>query len=186
MLYGAGPGLIADATGMTIEQARAFLKRQREIFRTFFAWSDRKARRALACKPLMTPLGWTVRFRPETSTRSPERTGRNFCVQGCAADLMRLLMIRLTEAGYLVCAMIHDGFLIECAAADVDAVIEAVRATMDKCAIDLIGAPIPIKHKTFCWPESYREGKTKIAELFETIMRLIDEAEKQKGDERAA
>jgi DNA polymerase I-like protein with 3'-5' exonuclease and polymerase domains len=177
MLYGAGPGLIADATGMTIERARAFLKRQREVFHVFFAWSDRKARKALACKPLSTPLGWTIRFRPETSTRSPERTGRNFCVQGAAADMMRLLMIRLTEGGRAVCAALHDGFLIECDAAGADAVLEAVTAAMDKCAIDLIGAPIPIKHKIFCWPECYHEGKTKIAELFETIMRLIDEAE---------
>jgi hypothetical protein len=177
MLYGAGPGLIANATGMTIDRARAFLKRQREVFRTFFSWSDRKARTALACKPLATPLGWTVRFRPETSTRAPERSGRNFCVQGTAGDMMRILMIRLTEAGVAVCAAIHDGFLIECDAAEVDAVLGFVKTTMDRCAVDLIGAPIPIKHKTFCWPECYHEGKTKIAELYETIMKLIDEAE---------
>ena len=97
MLYGAGPGLIARATGMTLEQGRAFLKRQRQILRRFFAWSDAKAQKAVTCKPLFTPLGWSIRFRPGTSTKSPERTGRNFCIQGLAADMMRLLMIRLTE-----------------------------------------------------------------------------------------
>jgi DNA polymerase I-like protein with 3'-5' exonuclease and polymerase domains len=178
MLYGAGPGLIADATKMTIEQARAFLKRQREIFHVFFTWSDRKARRALACKPLLTLLGWTVRFRPETSTKSPERTGRNFCVQGGAADMMRLLMIRATEAGYTTCAALHDGFLFECDATEADAVLEAILAIMDKCAVDLIGAPIPVKSKIFRWPECYRDDKKATAELFETIMRSIEEAER--------
>jgi hypothetical protein len=184
LLYGAGPGLIADATGKTLEEARAFLKRQRETFRPLFAWSDRKARKALACKELTTPLGWTVRFRPETSTRSPERSGRNFCVQGCGADAMRLLMIRLTEAGYAVCAVIHDGFLIECDADEADGVLAAVTAIMDRCSIDLIGAPIPVKAKIFRWPENYHEGKTKVAELFETIMRLIDEAEEAEATRR--
>jgi hypothetical protein len=186
MLYGAGPDLIADATGMTIEQARAFLKRQREVFRVFFAWSDRKARKAVACKLLETRLGWAIRFRPGTSTRSPDRTGRNFCIQGTAADMMRLLMIRLTEAGLTVCAAIHDGFLIECATGEADAVLKAVTTTMDRCAVDLIGAPIPIKHRVFRWPECYSEGKTRATELFETIMRLIDEAEKREAAERAA
>jgi hypothetical protein len=182
MLYGAGPGLIASATGMTINQARAFLKKQREVFHVFFSWSDRKARRAVACKPLSTKLGWTLRFRAETSTRSPERTGRNFCVQGTGADLMRLVMIRLTEAGKAVCAAIHDGFLIECADIEVETTLEFVMATMDESAVDLIGVPIPIKHKIFRGAEGYRdETKPKAVELFETVMRLVDEAETQAG-----
>jgi hypothetical protein len=186
MLYGAGPGLIAGATGMTIEQARAFLKRQREVFHVFFAWSDRMARRALACKPLSTVLGWTIRFRDGTSTPSPEGTGRNFCVQGTAADMMRILMIRLTEAGRQVCAAIHDGFLIECDIAEADAVLADVLATMDKCAIDLIGIPIPVKHQVFRHPENYHEDSEEIAELFGTIMGLVDEAEKTEAAQRAA
>jgi DNA polymerase-1 len=177
LLYGAGPGLIARATGMTKEQARAFLKRQRQILHRFFTWSDLKARKAVTCKPLFTPLGWTIRFRPGTTTKSPERTGRNFCVQGLAADMMRLLMIRLTERGVAICAAIHDGFLFECGAHEVEEVLAVVRAAMDQCAIDLIGAPIPIKHRIFRWPESYQEGKTQSRELFDTIMELVGEAE---------
>jgi DNA polymerase-1 len=177
MLYGAGPGLIARATGMTLEQGRGFLKRQRQILRPFFAWSDTKAQKAVTCKTLFTPLGWTIRFRPGTSTPSPERTGRNFCIQGLAADTMRLLMIRLTEAGVVVCAAIHDGFLFECGADEVDDVLARVKAAMDKCAVNLIGATIPIKHQVFRWPEGYQEGKTQGRELYETIMKLIGEAE---------
>lgn len=177
LLYGAGPGLIARATGMTVEQGRAFLRQQRQVFKRFFMWSDHKARRAVSCRVLTTPLGWTIRFRPGTSTPSPERTGRNFCVQGCAADMMRILMIRLTEAGIAVCAAIHDGFLVECAIEEAETILAKVRATMDRCAIDLIGSPIPIKDQIFRWPESYQEGSTEAAELFDTIMRRVDEAE---------
>lgn len=177
LLYGAGPALIARATGMTLDQAKGFLKRQREIFRRFYAWSDAQAWKAVTCKPLATPLGWTIRFRPGTSTQSPERTGRNFRVQGLAADMMKLLMIRLTEAGIAVCAAIHDGFLIEFGADEADAVLERVKATMDHCAVDLIGVTIPIKHKIFRWPARFDEGKTHATEMYETIMRLIGEAE---------
>ena len=89
--------------GHDARQGRAFLKRQRQVLRRLFAWSDARRRRRSTCKPLFTPLGWTIRFRPGTSAKSPERTGRNFCIQGPAADMMRLLMIRLTEAGVAVC-----------------------------------------------------------------------------------
>jgi DNA polymerase I len=179
MLYGAGPGLVAQRTGMTLDQARAFLKRQRETFRRFFAWSDRKAMKAVTGQTLSTPLGWTIRFRHGTTTRSPERTGRNFCIQGLAADMMRLLMIRLSEAGLATCAAIHDGFLIECADDQADAVHEIVKAAMDRSAIDLIGATIPIKSRIFRWPESYQEGKTDARELFEVIMKVVREAEQR-------
>jgi DNA polymerase family A len=162
---------------MTPEQGRAFLKRQRQILRRFFAWSDLKAQRAVTCKTLVTQLGWTIRFRPGTSTKSPERTGRNFCVQGSAADMMRLLMIRLAEAGVATCAAIHDGFLFECNDSQVDEVLATIKAAMDRSALDLIGATIPFKLRVFRWPERYTEGKTQARELFDTIMRLIGEAE---------
>ena len=177
LLYGAGPGLIARATSMTPEQARVFLKRQRQILRRFFAWSDLKAQRAVTCKTLVTQLGWTIRFRPGTSTKSPERTGRNFCIQGSAADMMRLLMIRLAEAGVAICAAIHDGFLFECDDREVEKVLAVIKAAMDKSALDLIGATIPFKLKVFRWPERYTEGKTQASELFDTIMRMVSEAE---------
>jgi DNA polymerase I-like protein with 3'-5' exonuclease and polymerase domains len=162
---------------MAVDQGRAFLKHQRQVFRRLFAWSDRKAQKAVTCKTLTTPLGWTLRFRPGTSVKSPERTGRNFCIQGLAADMMKLLMIRLTEAGVAVAAAIHDGFLIECDAREADHVLAVVRAAMDRCALELIGVTIPIKHKVFRWPESYDEGKTQARELYDTIMRLVGEAE---------
>jgi hypothetical protein len=180
LLYGAGPGLIAGATGMSMDQARAFLRRQREVFNVFFAWSDRKARMAVSGKELSTILGWTIRFTPETSVKSPERTGRNICVQGSAADMMRILMIRLTEAGYDVCAAIHDGFLIECGIDEAEAVRSAILAIMDQCAIDLVGSPIPIKSQIFRHPENYQEEDDDakgVTELFEHIMRLVEEAE---------
>lgn len=177
LLYGAGPGLIARATGMTLEQGLAFLKRQRQILHRFFVWSDLKAQRAVTCKTLATQLGWTIRFRPGTSTNSPERTGRNFCIQGTAADMMRLLMIRLAEAGVATCAAIHDGFLFECDDREVEKTLAIIKTAMDQSALDLIGATIPFKLKVFRWPERYTEGKTQPRELFDTIMRLIGEAE---------
>ena len=78
---------------------------------------------------------------------------------------MRLLMIRVAEAGVATCAAIHDGFLFECGANEVDEVLAVVKSAMDKSAVDLIGATIPIKHKVFCSPEHYQEGRTQAREL---------------------
>ena len=91
--------------------------------------------------------------------------------------MMRLLMIRLAEAGVAICAAIHDGFLFECDDREVEKVLAVIKAAMDKSALDLIGATIPFKLKVFRWPERYTEGKTQAREMFDTIMRMVGEAE---------
>jgi DNA polymerase I-like protein with 3'-5' exonuclease and polymerase domains len=90
--------------------------------------------------------------------------------------MMRLLMIRLAEKSVATCAAIHDGFLFECADGEVDETHTVVKAAMDQSAMDLIGATIPFKIKVFRWPE-HTEGKTQARELFDTIMKLVEEAE---------
>ncbi|HZZ21394.1 MAG TPA: integrase arm-type DNA-binding domain-containing protein [Roseiarcus sp.] len=124
------------ATALTRGEVRKALevKRTQKQKRRGAARASREDRRPPATPPpaYAQPIAgpWTIRFRPGTSTQSPERTGPNFRVQGLAADMMKLLMIRLTEADIAVCAAIHDGFLIECGAGEADAVFEQVKATM--------------------------------------------------------
>jgi hypothetical protein len=88
-----------------------------------------------------------------------------------------LLMIRVSEAGVAICAAIHDGFLFECDERDVEQTLAIIKAAMDKSALDLIGATIPFKLKVFRSSERYSEGKTQARELFDTIMRMVGEAE---------
>jgi DNA polymerase I len=78
MLYGIGANTFARKAGMTVAQAYAFLQRQRERFAVFSRWSDAVVAWAMQGKPLKTPLGWTLRFRPGATAKAPDRTSRNF------------------------------------------------------------------------------------------------------------
>ena len=73
--------------------------------------------------------------------------------------MMRLLMIRLAEAGVATCAAIHDGFLFECDAREVDDVLVTVKAVMDRCAVDLIGATTPLSTRFSAGQKAIRRAR---------------------------
>jgi DNA polymerase I-like protein with 3'-5' exonuclease and polymerase domains len=67
------------------------------------------------------------------------RTLMNFPAQAHGAEMLRIAMILLAEAGIRVCAPVHDAVLVECAAAEAEATAETVRAIMTKAATMLLG-----------------------------------------------
>jgi hypothetical protein len=144
MLYGAGPGVLMAKTGMGRVEAVGLLRRQRESFSVFFAWSNNFAYRGLSAAPLYSPLGW--RFWPRYwKDGTPERTCRNYPVQSCGADIMRVAAILALEAGIAINAIVHDAFLIEAAAAKIAEVAETMRAIMMRATETVIGKVIPVE-----------------------------------------
>jgi DNA polymerase I len=97
-------------------------------------------------------------------------------IQATAADMMRLVMIRATEEGICVCAVLHDGFLIEADADKIEVETGRMRVIMDEVAIMVAGAVIPVDVDAFAWPDCYTPDEGDAA-TYATIMRLLDEAE---------
>jgi hypothetical protein len=175
MLFGAGPGLLTSK-GLDINLARGLLMQQRRKFAAFYRWSDALACMAHQGKQLTTRLGWTLRFRQGSGAEAPDRTGRNFPMQGHGAEIMRLVMIRATEAGLRVGGALHDGFTIEAAAREIEAHAQAMRAIMERSALDVIGGVIPVDVEIARWPDRY-PVEDKHCELFERIVQLAKDAE---------
>jgi hypothetical protein len=144
MLYGAGAGMVAGKAKMSRVRAADLLRLQRATFPIFYAWSDNFAYRGLSAAPLWSPLGW--RFWPQywLDGKPPDRTCRNFPVQSAAADIMRVAAILMFEAGIAINAIIHDAFLIEADAADIEEVAELARHIMMQATELVIGASIPV------------------------------------------
>ena len=174
MLYGIGARTFGLKTGKSQASSGAFLANVRATFARFYSWSDAIVARAMSGRPLKTSLGWTLRFRDGTSTKSPARTARNFVMQATAADMMRIVMIRATEAGICVCAVLHDGFFIEADEAEIEGEARRMRAIMDEISMMVIGAVIPVDAATFAWPNCY-EPDDDDAAVYATIMRLLEE-----------
>lgn len=61
-------------------------------------------------------------------------------MQANGAEMMRLACCELTERGVMVCCPVHDALLVEGDAADIDNVIAATRAAMERASELVLGA----------------------------------------------
>lgn len=64
----------------------------------------------------------------------------NWPMQANGAEMMRLACCELTERGVMVCCPVHDALLVEGDAADIDNVIAATRAAMERASELVLGA----------------------------------------------
>jgi hypothetical protein len=177
MLYGAGPGAVAAKAKISRIRAADLLARQRAAFPVFYAWSDNFAYRGLSAAPLWSPLGW--RFWPlyRRDGRLPDRTCRNFPVQAAAADVMRIAAILLFEAGIAINAIVHDAFVIEADASDIERVAELARCIMMQATELVIGRAIPVSCEITNPGERFYDADGEAD--FRTLMGMLEEAERR-------
>ncbi len=122
ILYGQGPHGLAEGTGMTFAAAREFIKKYFEVRPKFKDYIENTRKQALEQGYVETLLG---RRRPTPDVKSSNfvvresayRAAVNMPVQGSAADLTKLAMIKIADQVSDGCKMllqIHDSILLEC------------------------------------------------------------------------
>lgn len=102
------------------------LDRYKSAFPVFTRWSQGQADKAALGGVLLTPFGW--RLKADALDVKP-RTFKNFPVQATGGDMMRIAVILMVESEVKVCAMVHDGFLVECPLSE----CARIAAVADKC-----------------------------------------------------
>jgi len=153
--YGVGPDKIAASIGCTINDAKNLLSRFTEKFNDISKYKARIIRQALAKSPV--PYVPTVygrrRYLPDLKSKDlglrsrAERQAFNTVIQGSAADLMKLAIIRahsclITEPNANVILTVHDE-LVTVAREDLaESVAEAVRESMEGIKIPAIIVPL--------------------------------------------
>jgi len=144
-IYGQGPFALSRQLGITQDEARAFIAHYFERFSGVRSWLDRQV-------ALGREQGWVEtlfhrrRYVPEIkdknfSTRAfGERLAQNSPLQGSAADLIKIAMIRVHGAlraeglsGRLL-LQVHDELVLEAPPDEVDRVVGLVRAHMEGAA----------------------------------------------------
>ena len=178
MLYGAGPRAVAAKAKISLAQAADLLRRQRAAFPVFYAWSDNFAYRGLSAAPLWSPLGWRFWPRYWMDGNPPDRTCRNFPVQSAGADIMQIAAIRALEVGIRIIAIVHNAFMIEADADDIDQSVETMCGIMTKATEDIVGISIPVERYVVRHGESYYDEDGKAD--FDLLMRMLEEIEQSR------
>jgi DNA polymerase-1 len=144
-IYGQGPFALSRQLGVSQEDARLFISRYFERFAGVREYLDRQV--ALAKEQgYVETLSGRRRYIPEIRDRNfnirayGERTAQNSPLQGSAADLIKLAMIRIRAAlreerlAARLLLQVHDELVLEAPPAEVDAVSALVRTHMEGAA----------------------------------------------------
>jgi DNA polymerase-1 len=141
-LYGQGPFSLARQLGIGRDEARAFIDTYFERFAGVRAYLDEQVTKARELGYVETVLG-RRRYVPELKSRNwnvrqfGERVAQNTPIQGTAADMIKLAMLRVQraldhlEGGARMLLQVHDELLFEVPEDEVDAVREVVVQEME-------------------------------------------------------
>ncbi len=144
-IYGQGPFALSRQLGITQDEARAFIAHYFERFAGVRSWLDSQV-------ALGREQGWVEtlfhrrRYVPEIKDKNfntrafGERLAQNSPLQGSAADLIKIAMIRVHDAlraeglTARLLLQVHDELVLESPPAEVDRVTRLVKAHMEGAA----------------------------------------------------
>lgn len=171
-MYGAGPETVARTLGIAFVQAREWLRAHRELYSTYWRWSDAAVDAAMLSNRIRSVFGWTLHIGADVNPRSV----RNFPMQANGAEMMRLACCLATERGIRVCCPVHDALLVEGPADGFDVVVDATKAAMREASeLVLPGFPLRTDAKIVGYPDRYMDARGET--MWGTVFRLLDEIE---------
>lgn len=124
VVYGAGPEKVASMAGVTVNEAKRFLEIHQKMFPEIYAFKDYVLNTARERRPpsIRTIMG-RVRRLPALHSKDfgsrgyAERQAVNSLIQGSAADIIKLAMLRLHETlepGMRLILSVHDELVVLC------------------------------------------------------------------------
>lgn len=149
VLYGMSPHGLSIATGMTRDEAKAFIDRYFELRKPIRDYMDKIIEDAKKDGYVQTIFG---RRRPTPDLNSSnfvvregaKRAAINMPIQGTEADLMKMAMLKAEDAleglGEQI-LQIHDSILIECPKENAEKVAHILKETME----DIYELPVKLK-----------------------------------------
>ena len=153
-IYGAGPGTIAANAGVSIVRAKWIKAEYRKRFPKVQKWKYAEVERARRHKPpAVRTLTGRTRYLPalyardESHRMAAERQVINTKIQGTAADIIKIAMVKLHheletryEGAAKIVLQVHD----ELGVMSPDEIVEDVRMTVQKTmeSVDLLKVPM--------------------------------------------
>ena len=144
IMYGMGARSLSQQMGLALPEAEEFIRHYFQVYARVREYLDATLDEARRRGWVQTLLG-RRRYLPELKSThggarsNAERAAINTPIQGSAADLMKLAMIRVHGAlkrarpSARLLLQVHDELVLECPAGEAEAVSELVRAEMEGC-----------------------------------------------------
>jgi DNA polymerase I-like protein with 3'-5' exonuclease and polymerase domains len=147
VVYGAGPDKVASMAGVTSRRAKQILATHEQEFPEIYAFKDKALKVCKSRKPphLTTLMGRKRRLPSIMSSDyktkgKAERQAINSLIQGSAADLIKLAMVRTNEAlavedtGRMLLS-VHDELVVRCTEEKAEKCAEIVKESMTGAGI---------------------------------------------------
>jgi DNA polymerase I len=144
-IYGQGAFALSRQLGITQDEAKQFIEQYFTRFSGVRAWLDRTVAEARA-KGYVETLFGRRRYIPELKDRNynirafGERTATNSPLQGSAADLIKIAMVRIAAAltaaglGSRMILQVHDELVLEVPAGEASIATDLVKRHMERAA----------------------------------------------------
>mgnify|MGYP005855911371 CR=1 FL=1 len=161
LVYGRGPGSLAQQLGVTIDEAKALVEKYFEKLPKVGNWLENSAKKGIENGYVETLLGRKRYFVPpdpadpnfNKQKSSIERASKNMPIQGTSADMTKLAMINIEEKFKLakidggIIHTLHDEIVSEVPSHRAkeafeiqrDEMINAGKAFLSRCPIDAEG-----------------------------------------------
>jgi DNA polymerase I len=144
IMYGMGARSLSQQMGIGLTEAQEFIAGYFDVYARVRDYLDATVQEARARGYVQTLFGRRLYLpalsSPQGGARaSAERVAINAPIQGSAADLMKLAMIRVHRVlkqqrpSARLLLQVHDELVLECPSAEVEAVSELVRTEMEGC-----------------------------------------------------
>ena len=174
--YGMGAQQFAYRIGQSVGRAKFLLKMHRDLYRTFWEWSDAAVNFASLNLRIHTTLGWRYHVGPNTK----RQTLMNFPMQANGAEIMRLACINGVRSGLRICMPIHDAFLVEATIADRNEMVELTNAVMADASAQILGGfVLRTEVKVIEYPNRYVDKRG--SQMWETVWKIIGRGEQCAG-----
>jgi DNA polymerase I len=172
--YGAGAHSLAALTGLTRSEAHEILARIRARFWQFYDFTLSVGDHAGLNLEISTCFDWRLKC----PSGSNPRTIRNFPIQGTGAMVLHTACLLAERREIEIVAPIHDAFVAQCDARDVEDVSAALdRVMRDASAVVLRGYELPTDCQIIRSGERYFDKRGKA--MWETVTGLLAKRERE-------
>jgi DNA polymerase-1 len=155
MSYGIGPDKVAGDLGISVTEAKALMNGFEQMFPEIGRYKSKvvRAAKSRAPMPYVETLFGRRRYIPELLSREPglissgERKAFNTVIQGSAADIMKLAIVRahscfLDEPNINMILTVHDELVTITPEDRAEETAEAIRVSMEGIQLDAITVPL--------------------------------------------
>lgn len=159
----------------TVRDARELVDVSRRAFPVYWRWIESITNGGQLTGKLETPMGWRYYFTAENKKGEANvRTLQNWPMQSYGADILRLLCIRLVEAGLEPIAPVHDAVMIQYRLKDAADAVSRFREVMQAASAEILkGYRLKVDVNTFDYPAHFTDENG--AEMWAEIKGYLDQ-----------